>query len=1211
LQRRLAGLMAVTALVIGPTVARPAVAEVEEPSGADLPAALEAGEEVVEERTESSKTFVTDAPGVNRTEVYTQPVHYESASGDWLEVDPGVTEAADGSFASDGTGTPVEADGVTEGASDLGDGVSAAFELASDDATRVGEAGIEVSGVDEGVDVELEVTATGLKETIVLASPAAPRRFEFPLELSGATARLEESGSVALVDGEGDVAGVIPAGWMEDSAAHPVTGVAAESTGVQYSLEGSGATPTLVVTLDDAWLDDPERVYPVLVDPSFTQADAGLDDTYVMAYSAGDRSTLTQLQVGNNGFLGTRSFIKFPDIDLLAGKQIHHAELKLYQYGTGSCTPTPMDIYTVGSAWTGSTVTTWGGPASTGSPVATITAAHGATGCPADWERIGVTDLVTSWAGGLANHGITLRARNESDAAQFKRFGSGDSWTPPHIQVIWSDEELQPPEVTLETGPATDTLQPTISALYWDDLNRPGEVNFLLLDEAGRAVDGGTVATASRQTVSWRVSEDVLEPEMTYSVVAFAENDAGVHSVNTPLAVDVTVDDLAFATLSDGDVEFSTVDVPVAAGAGLSLDRVDLLVDNVVVGTDTSPPYSFAWDTTAAADGSHAVVARGVDGTTTVAEADVDIKVWNASTGPQRARFDRDRGRLTVDESALITVQSALDDPATPARYQSETISGSTYDIVAPLTEVGIDLSTQTKDAIAALLEPKTEELEPEGFAISSGTPEPIGPLCPERLRAWINRVEPDPMCVYRHQPSNPDLPEMNFYYTLTSRPGTGYTGGDLEGALAADADNNDIVDAVDTAIENMEIAAEEYLDMGYELSSEVMDKGLTVAFHAKPGYANPWKKGGLPSRWAHPMTFDTREDLDGIAYLSRHELFHVFEYSYMNIVDVAGDVCPAELTANLCPRGGFWWIEAAAEWATHQVEEEWDLTHPPLAGANRYDDNLDAFAATPDWGLMSHSPFAPDDDLLGDRGYGAFIFLESMQERYGDDIILSIFEKLDDNPLNPANERDITEAFEAALDEENVELHDELFNMWISFYLLADDTQVDVLGFADDDLAQWRVDLDNSTLDGIAGESGFISTARVDRATDPVIASVGFSEEIDELVGIGGANFVELGSTQAFRDENRTVSIRAQVNPDRSQKVSFTLLRLHKDGFPNVCPSAPGEVPDENGQVYMSWEPTENCRRAAIVVNHLDPNSTYFLGGDMYSLNLFHSTET
>jgi hypothetical protein len=56
-----------------------------------------------------------------------------------------------------------------------------------------------------------------------------------------------------------------------------------------------------------------------------------------------------------------------------------------------------------------------------------------------------------------------------------------------------------------------------------------------------------------------------------------------------------------------------TVTLSANASDDVGVERVEFLVDGNVVGSDTSSPYSFAWDTTGVSDGNKSIVARAID----------------------------------------------------------------------------------------------------------------------------------------------------------------------------------------------------------------------------------------------------------------------------------------------------------------------------------------------------------------------------------------------------------------------------------------------------------------------------------------------------------------------------------------------------------------------------------------------------------------------
>ncbi|MGI8808327.1 MAG: hypothetical protein ACR2KK_10875, partial [Acidimicrobiales bacterium] len=59
-----------------------------------------AGEELVDRRTATSKTFVGDEPGQVRTALYEAPVHFKNAQGRWVDIDTTLGTSKDGRRSS-------------------------------------------------------------------------------------------------------------------------------------------------------------------------------------------------------------------------------------------------------------------------------------------------------------------------------------------------------------------------------------------------------------------------------------------------------------------------------------------------------------------------------------------------------------------------------------------------------------------------------------------------------------------------------------------------------------------------------------------------------------------------------------------------------------------------------------------------------------------------------------------------------------------------------------------------------------------------------------------------------------------------------------------------------------------------------------------------------------------------------------------------------
>ncbi len=421
-----------TVTIDGPTQPEPQAPEsvaVRGPPGADLsPDAEPDGTELVDRRTERTKTYDT-GHGTRILETSLEPVHVRE-DGEWVDIDLDLDEAEDGTFTNGPA--PVDIELAEEASDDAlatitlegGETVAYGLEGAATVEPEVDGAIAVYEDVLPGVDIELESLADGLKETVVLASADAPSELTFPLDVDGATPRLDEWGGVVFEDDEGAVVAAVPPGFMVDSA----PGGGARSEAVAYDLVEDGSGTSLVVTPDRAWLESPDRVWPVRVDPTTIQP-SPFDDTYVKQGVTADHSGATELRAGPEGGANTAAYMRFY-FGIPADALVKAATLSAWNgYSAGGCTPKPVNVYRVTSSWTGATMTSWPGASYSSTPAATGSFAKGGgPGCPAGWVQWDVTDLVDGWVSGTySNAGISLRVPTGSigDPGTFKRFSAG------------------------------------------------------------------------------------------------------------------------------------------------------------------------------------------------------------------------------------------------------------------------------------------------------------------------------------------------------------------------------------------------------------------------------------------------------------------------------------------------------------------------------------------------------------------------------------------------------------------------------------------------------------------------------------------------------------------------------------------------------------------------------------------------------------------
>src|SRR5690606_4862327 len=125
--------------------------------------------------------------------------------------------------------------------------------------------------------------------------------------------------------------------------------------------------------------------------------------------------------------------------------------------------------------------------------------------------------------------------------------------------------------------------------------------------------------------------------------------------------VDSTAPSTSITSPSGGTNVQGLVAVDVAASDDTGVSRVDLLVNGAKVGSDTSAPYGFSWDSTTAADGDASIVAYAYDAAGNAASHSVKVSVANAVV------------EETVAEEPVV----------------SEPVVEKVADVVAPVAKIG------------------------------------------------------------------------------------------------------------------------------------------------------------------------------------------------------------------------------------------------------------------------------------------------------------------------------------------------------------------------------------------------------------------------------------------------------------------------------------------------------------------------------------------
>jgi hypothetical protein len=237
----------------------------------DAPSPEPAGPELGGERTAISQTFLLP-DGTLETRLYGSPVNYQDSQGVWKPIDEGFEELDNGRLTNGPNSFDVSLpERLGEDPVRLGIGgawVTSELLGVEPQAVQPEDATATYESVGNGADFEFANLADGLKEEIVIAGPSQPSTFHFDLDASeGLTPVMRDDGSIEFRDANGQGVVTLPAPVMSDSA-EPTP---ATSRAIHYTLgpEVEGHWK-LTVEADRDWLTQPDRSWPVRLDPTMT-----------------------------------------------------------------------------------------------------------------------------------------------------------------------------------------------------------------------------------------------------------------------------------------------------------------------------------------------------------------------------------------------------------------------------------------------------------------------------------------------------------------------------------------------------------------------------------------------------------------------------------------------------------------------------------------------------------------------------------------------------------------------------------------------------------------------------------------------------------------------------------------------------------------------------------------------------------------------------
>ncbi|MDQ7095870.1 DNRLRE domain-containing protein [Desulfosporosinus sp. PR] len=364
--------------------------------------------ELVDKRDQHSKTYL-NSDGSYTTETSYASRHYQDANGTWQDISNKITSSSDDpAFATSSQANPFhphfaknsQAPYLAEVKPDKTSSLSWTLDNAANSSATNDTNSVIFPDILKSTDLQYQPFSDGLKENIIVKNASAPASFTFQLTVTGLTITPQKDGSLAVNDAKsGNTKFVIPRPYMSDQHQETSQAVTMSLTPTKNS-----NVYTVTITPDAAWIADPSRSFPVVIDPPITTVSVpptyigstGLD-TYVNSAAPNTQFyTSNNLNIGWDNGGAARTLLKFALPVLPAGAIATDATLQLNKRNTTTATSEEIDIARVTSPWPYSV--TWANQPSVDSTfdVSEQTVAQVA-GNTTGWITFNVWSIVKSW----------------------------------------------------------------------------------------------------------------------------------------------------------------------------------------------------------------------------------------------------------------------------------------------------------------------------------------------------------------------------------------------------------------------------------------------------------------------------------------------------------------------------------------------------------------------------------------------------------------------------------------------------------------------------------------------------------------------------------------------------------------------------------------------------------------------------------------------
>lgn len=286
-------------------------------------------------------------------------------------------------------------------------------------------------GIFDGADLIYSVHNGVLKEYLVLSDHKAPCEFLFKFDTKDLTIKENEEGRLGVYGSPEGLIFEFASLFAVDSAEH-------YTDKLEYHIKEVTEEHTVIgIVIDQGYLNDPETVYPVLIDPSvMITGDYNTYDSFVSSkYPNANYYLQNWIRTGRDiDYNIRRTYIKFDLPSGIPAVNIQTAFIDVKYYS--GATPN-IKAYRATGSWSSSSVTWNNRPSYTSTNASGSATLYGTN----NWYRLYVTDIVKGWySGTYSNYGFVLKDVTESGTSQWTTYYSSDAPSPnkPELHINYS-----------------------------------------------------------------------------------------------------------------------------------------------------------------------------------------------------------------------------------------------------------------------------------------------------------------------------------------------------------------------------------------------------------------------------------------------------------------------------------------------------------------------------------------------------------------------------------------------------------------------------------------------------------------------------------------------------------------------------------------------------------------------------------------------------